>query len=92
VEAALTALPAVAAACVFGTPSDRFGEVVTALLVTRDPALADPAVLATRLAERLARHKCPRRLLAVSELPLTGSGKVDRRACRAQFLRAHPDG
>lgn len=92
VEAALTGLPAVDAACVFGTPSDRFGEVVTALLVTKDAALADPAVLATRLTERLARHKCPRRLLLVPDLPLTGSGKIDRRACKAAFLAAHPEG
>jgi O-succinylbenzoic acid--CoA ligase len=92
VEAALTKLSMVDAACVFGTPSERFGEVVTALLVTHDPRLADPAVLTAQLAERLARHKCPRRVLVVSELLLTGSGKVDRRACRALFLRTHPGG
>jgi O-succinylbenzoic acid--CoA ligase len=86
VEAALTALPAIRAACVFGTPSDRFGEVVTALLVTSEPTLGEPTRLTTLLADRLARHKCPRRTLVVDELPLTRSGKVDRRACRALFL------
>lgn len=90
VEAALMTLPSVKAACVFGTPSDRFGEVVTAVLVTSDAALADPAVLTVLLAQRVARHKCPRRVLLMDELPLTASGKVDRRGCRAHFMRAHP--
>jgi O-succinylbenzoic acid--CoA ligase len=85
VEAALSALPQVAAACVFGTPSARFGEVVTALLVTSDATLTDPARLADLLAERLARHKLPRRALLVDSLPLTASGKLDRRACKARF-------
>ena len=78
------------AVCVFGTPSATFGEVVTALLVTSDPALAEPARLAELLGDRLARHKLPRRALLVKSLPLTLSGKVDRRACRALFESAGP--
>lgn len=86
VEAALCALPEVRAACVFGTVSERFGEVVSALLVVSDPALSDPAQLSLLLAERLARHKCPRRVKLVDALPLTASGKVDRRASKELFL------
>ncbi|HYQ14722.1 MAG TPA: AMP-binding protein [Polyangiaceae bacterium] len=86
VEAALYELPAIKAACVFGTPSARFGEVVTALLVSSDTTLGEPSHLAKLLGERLARHKCPRRALLVEQLPLTASGKVDRRACRAHFV------
>jgi len=86
VEAALSELPGVKAVCVFGTPSERFGEVVTALLVCTDATLAQPARLAAVLGNRLARHKCPRRLLLVEELPLTATGKVDRRACKARLL------
>jgi O-succinylbenzoic acid--CoA ligase len=90
VEAALSALPAIAAACVFGTPSEQFGQVVTALVVTSRPELGEATVLAGLLGDRLARHKCPRRALRVEALPLTSSGKVDRRACRALFLGAEP--
>lgn len=86
VEAALCALPGVSGACVFGTTSARFGEVVTAVLVASDPALGEPAHLASLLRERVARHKWPRRVRLVSALPLTASGKVDRRACKARFL------
>ena len=85
VEAALCSLPGVKAACVFGTPSPRFGEVVTAVLVTSDARLADPAHLAPRLADRLARHKLPRLVRVTESLPLTMSGKIDRRLIREQF-------
>jgi len=88
VEAALTALSGVQAACVFATPSERFGQVVTAVLVAADPALGVPARLAEVLADRLARHKFPRRVLLVESLPLTASGKVDRRAVRERYSSA----
>jgi O-succinylbenzoic acid--CoA ligase len=88
VEAALCSLPGVQAACVFGTASEKFGQVVSALLVTEDCTLADPTRLAALLAQRLARHKLPRRTLIAESLPLTSSGKVDRRACSALFEAA----
>jgi acyl-CoA synthetase (AMP-forming)/AMP-acid ligase II len=85
VEAALLSLPGVRGACVFGTPSEQFGEVVTAVLVTDDPALAQHGRLAELLSGLLARHKVPRRVVRADELPLGTSGKVDRRACRVRF-------
>jgi o-succinylbenzoate---CoA ligase len=85
VEAELLALPGVRAACVFGTPSEKFGEVVSAVLVTDVPELCQQARLAELLGARLARHKLPRRVLRADSLPLGQSGKVDRRACRARF-------
>jgi O-succinylbenzoic acid--CoA ligase len=92
VEAALLALRGVSAACVLGTASEQFGAVVSALLVTTDAALADPARLAEQLAYHLARHKHPRRVKLVESLPLTPSGKLDRRACAALFDDHHPSG
>jgi O-succinylbenzoic acid--CoA ligase len=88
VEAALTALPGVKAACVFGTPSARFGQVVTAVLVSDDARLGDASHLAELLADRLARHKFPRFTWLAESLPLTASGKVDRRAVSEQFRAA----
>lgn len=93
VEAALLQLPGVSGACVAGTRSARFGAIVSALLVSREPAYCDPARLAELLSDRLARHKLPRRALIAESLPLTLSGKVDRRACRELLERAFtPDG
>jgi o-succinylbenzoate---CoA ligase len=85
VEAALLELPGVAAACVFGTASAQFGQVVSAVLVTSHAALASPEKLAEQLRDRLARHKLPRRALRAESLPLTPTGKVDRRACVARW-------
>jgi O-succinylbenzoic acid--CoA ligase len=82
VEAALLELPGVNAACVCGTSSARFGQIVSALIVGRDPSLAEPTRLAELLHGRLARHKLPRRALLTENLPLTLAGKLDRRACR----------
>jgi O-succinylbenzoic acid--CoA ligase len=90
VEAALLQLPGVTAVCVAGTPSARFGQVVSVLLVSRDPKLGDAAHLAELLRDRLASHKLPRRALLAESLPLTLSGKLDRRTCREQLLRAFP--
>ena len=91
VEAALVALPGVQAACVFGTPSARFGQVVTAVLVTGDRALGQASHLAELLADRLARHKLPRRALITDSLPLTASGKVDRCGVWMRFGAAFDD-
>jgi acyl-CoA synthetase (AMP-forming)/AMP-acid ligase II len=85
VEAALLELPGIVAACVFGTPSTQFGQVVSAVLVSHDAALGEPETLARLLADRLSRHKLPRRALCAETLPLTASGKVDRRACAARY-------
>lgn len=85
VENALLELPEVRGACVFGTISDRFGHVITAALVTGNAALTDPETLGKLLAHRLARHKWPRRVLLVDSLPLTPSGKLDRRQCQARW-------
>jgi acyl-CoA synthetase (AMP-forming)/AMP-acid ligase II len=91
VEAALLELPGVTAACVFGTASAQFGEVVSAVLVTGNPALATPEKLAEQLGARLARHKLPRRAVCAESLPLTPTGKVDRRACAARYSKQLAD-
>jgi O-succinylbenzoic acid--CoA ligase len=85
VEAALLALHGVKAACVLGVPSPQFGAIVGVLLVANDDALADASRLGELLADRLARHKQPRLVKLVESLPLTLSGKLDRRACAARF-------
>ena len=64
---------------------------MSAVLVTRDAALGKPPALAERLAPHLAPHKLPRRVLVTSSLPLTASGKVDRKACARRLTAAHAD-
>ena len=75
VEAALTAVPGIDAACVFGIPDPEWGERVAAAVVTRG---ALPADLAAALRARLAPHELPRRIAVVAAIPLGPGGKVDR--------------
>jgi len=79
VEAVLASLPGVTAACVVPLPDPTFGESVAALFVGQAPGIPTTSELFAALATRLARHKCPRRLLAVESLPLLPTGKLDRR-------------
>jgi acyl-CoA synthetase (AMP-forming)/AMP-acid ligase II len=89
VEAALEAQPEVSAAHVVGVPHAERGEVVAAAVVLRDGASADAEALRERLRGELAAYKLPRHVLLLSgdELPMTASGKLDRRRLRAELER-----
>jgi malonyl-CoA/methylmalonyl-CoA synthetase len=78
VEDVLLTHPAVAEVAVVGTPSDEWGEVVTAFVVaTGDQPKAD-ALLAFA-AEQLAPFKRPRLVHFVDSLPRNALGKVVKR-------------
>ena len=79
VESALESLPGIREALVVGMPDEKWGQIVTALLVsdTNDRLQSDAIVRG--LAARLARWKSPRRIAWVSSLPLTSAGKRSRR-------------
>lgn len=79
VEAALERVPGVIAACVFGVPDERWGQLVAAALVTGAPAPDDELVMLA-LESSLARFKRPRLLARLDSLVVAPSGKLDRRA------------
>ena len=84
VEAACYECPAVAEAAVFGIPDDRLGEVPFAVINTREPITE--AELRSFLEARIARFKVPATILFSAEkLPRLGTGKIDRRALKAQY-------
>ncbi|HTQ04022.1 MAG TPA: fatty acid--CoA ligase family protein, partial [Polyangiaceae bacterium] len=85
VEAALQAIPGVRLAYVFGVPDATFGERIVALLVTDAPDAVSSDAIRERLGERLAPYKLPRVVERVADLPLTPTGKLDRRAARASY-------
>jgi len=85
VEAVLYDHPAVAEVAVIGTPHDRWGEAVTAIVVLRpghDLALDELRAFARH---RLAGFKLPVRLELVANLPRTSSGKVMKFRLKEQF-------
>jgi acyl-CoA synthetase (AMP-forming)/AMP-acid ligase II len=83
VEEALKRHPVVADAVVVGTPDDRFGEAVSALIELRPGAARpDEGALITWVREQLAAYKAPRRVLFVDTIGRSPSGKVDYRRLR----------
>src|SRR6201995_2989973 len=83
---------AVAQVCVVGTPDEKWGEAVTAVVVLRADAARDDAAVETMTTEIQAAVKdrkgsvqSPKRVVVVDALPLTGLGKPDKKAVRAQF-------
>ena len=80
IEAVLRECPAVSAAAVVATAA-RAGAVLTAAVTLE--ADATPEELRRHCQARLPAHMVPARIRVLGELPLTLSGKVDRRALAA---------
>jgi len=84
VEDALMSHPAVREVAVVGTPDDKWGEAVTALVVTDGtPLTADDLV--THCRTLLAGYKCPKRIEFRDELPRTATGKLQKFRLREEF-------
>ena len=71
-------------------PNGMLGELPVALVVGAGGAGDERRALLGAARRRLPPHMVPRRVLSVPELPLTASGKPDRR--RAAGLFAEPSG
>jgi acyl-CoA synthetase (AMP-forming)/AMP-acid ligase II len=84
VEDALLTHPAVVEAAVVGLPDDKWGERVTAAVVTRADVDADE-ILAF-CADRLAGFKRPKSLEIWPDLPTSPVGKSLRREVRARMI------
>ncbi len=84
VEDALTSHPAVREAAVIGTPDEKWGELVTALVVTDDSGVS-AAELVTHCRRFLAGYKVPRRIEFRTELARTATGKLQKFKLRESF-------
>ena len=92
VEDVVAEHPSIAQVCVVGAPDEKWGEAVTAVVVLRADAARDDAAIEAMTAEIQAAVKerkgsvqSPKRVVVVDSLPLTGLGKPDKKAVRAQF-------
>jgi acyl-CoA synthetase (AMP-forming)/AMP-acid ligase II len=83
VEDCLAGHPAVREAAVVGVPDERWGEVVQAVVSTREPVQADELLEWAR--DRLAGYKRPRAVIFRDDLPKSSAGKILRRAVREQL-------
>jgi fatty-acyl-CoA synthase len=72
-------------AAVIPTPSEEWGETVTALVVEKSGAdLTEEAVIEFAR-DRMAHYKAPRRVDFVDDLPETATGKVQKYQLREQY-------
>lgn len=88
VEGAIKAHPAVVDTLVVGTPDERFGSCVTALVSIR-PGFAEPTLESIQEAcsKQIARYKLPRRVFFVNEIARSPSGKPDYKWAKEEALK-----
>lgn len=92
VEDVVAEHPSVAQVCVIGTPDEKWGEAVTAVIVLRpDADSSDEAVakvtaeIQAAVKERKGSVQSPKQVIVVDSVPVTALGKPDKKAVRAQF-------
>jgi fatty-acyl-CoA synthase len=86
IENVLLEHPDVAEVAVVGVPDQRFGEEVAAFVRVTEGASLDPGALIAHCRANIAAQKTPRHWIAVTEWPLTGSGKIQKFALRDQWV------
>ena len=82
VEEAIGEHAAVAQCAVVGVPHPHTGEAVRAYVVLKPGVNLDEDALIDHCHARLARYKCPTKVLFVDRLPVGSTGKVLRRELR----------
>ena len=85
VEDALSSHPAVREVAVIGIPDEKWGELVTALVVLEEGAEATPEELIAHCRQHLAGYKCPKRVELRAELARTATGKLQKFKLREEF-------
>jgi acyl-CoA synthetase (AMP-forming)/AMP-acid ligase II len=88
-ELLLAAMPEILSAHVVGVPHRERGENVAVALVLREGATLDAAAVLARLKREVSAYKLPRHVLFVTsaEIPMTDSGKLDRRRLREALTK-----
>ncbi len=87
VEQLLCALPGIQAALVVGIPDDHWGERIEAFLIGDPPGLPE---IRREITAQLGPAAAPRAVHRVSEFPVRGPGKIDRRAAQKIAQKMHP--
>ncbi|WP_022979118.1 AMP-binding protein [Ideonella sp. B508-1] len=82
VESAVLAHPSVVDCAAIGIPDEKWGEVVSVVVVCRVDAVVTEAELIAHCKTLIASYKCPKRVTLVDALPRTGTGKINKVALR----------
>ncbi|SEC62539.1 long-chain fatty acid--CoA ligase [Paenibacillus sp. GP183] len=65
-------------AAVVGIPDEKWGELVTAVLVLKEGCSLDEESMKQYCKASIGKYKVPKRFVAVGELPKTAVGKIDK--------------
>jgi fatty-acyl-CoA synthase len=88
VEESVKTFPGVADCLVTGTPHERFGSQVTAVISLYDGQSATEDDIISHVRSRLASYKAPRRVVFVDEVPRHANGKADLEKVRSLAVQA----
>ena len=83
VEEVIATHPGVAAVAVIGVPHPHTGESVKAYVVVKPDISVEEDDIIHHCEARLARYKCPQKVMFVDEIPQSTTGKVLRKELRA---------
>ena len=85
VEDCLLGHPSIADVGVIGTPNEKWGEAVKAIVVLKKGESLTSEALIEWCGGKLARFKMPREVIFTDEIPRTPTGKVLKRLLREKF-------
>lgn len=86
IEGVIGALPAVAEVVVIAATDERWGETPAAIITVTEQTALDEGTVVAHCREQLSDYKVPRYVVLRTEaLPRLPSGKIDKRAIRAQY-------
>jgi acyl-CoA synthetase (AMP-forming)/AMP-acid ligase II len=88
VENVLNQHPAIAEVTVIGLPDSKWGEAVTAVVVSNDGNKVDLKEIKEFCKDKIAGYKIPKSIKMVKEIPKNETGKVLKRNLRDRFREA----
>jgi acyl-CoA synthetase (AMP-forming)/AMP-acid ligase II len=86
VENVLYKHPAVAQVAVIGAKDEKWGEVVTALILKKKDSNTTEEEIRTFCKKEIAGYKVPKKVVFVESLPMSASGKLLKYKLREQFV------
>jgi acyl-CoA synthetase (AMP-forming)/AMP-acid ligase II len=81
----IVAIPGVAQACVVAAPHPKWDERPIAMLILDDGAEVTPEQVITHCQSNYAKWQLPDEVLFVDSIPLTGTGKMNKKVVRAEL-------